>query len=113
MDNLSSQQLKAIHLLVYTDKTNREIAREVGVDKSTVQRWLKTSKFEEKLKEETQRCLNHLASKATRKLEKLIDSRNDGVALGACRTVLDKGGFKETEKIEQVITTIDVSVVED
>ena len=99
--------------MVYSDMTQLEICKEIGVSKNTISSWLKKDCFQEELKKETQRSLNGLAQKATRRLNKLLDSKNDMVALGACKEVLNKGGFKEVDKVEQNTTiTFDVEVDE-
>ena len=67
--------------------------------------------FQKALQEEMQRGFKDLAVKARKKLDKLIDSPNDGVALGACKEVLNKAGYMETQKIDaNVETTINVSI---
>ena len=90
---LNKKMLEAIQLMVYTDMKKGEIANEVGV--------------------EMHRGFKDLALKARKKLDKLIDSNNDGVALGACKEVLSKAGYDATQKIEQKVdTTIRVDVIE-
>lgn len=67
--------------------------------------------FQKALQEEMQRGFKDLAVKARKKLGQLIDSPNDGVALGACKEVLNKAGYMETQKIDaNVETTINVSI---
>ena len=60
------------------------------------------------------RGFNSLALKARKRLDKLIDSKNDVVALGACKEVLNKAGYMETQKVEQKLdTTIKVDITDD
>ena len=47
-----------------------------------------------------------MAIKARRKLDSLMDSKNDGVALGACKEVLSKAGYDATQKVEQKVDNI-------
>ena len=48
-----------------------------------------------------------------KKIEKLIDRKKDVVALGACKEVLNKAGYMETQKVEQKLdTVIKVEVIE-
>lgn len=109
--NLSANMLKCINMMVYTDKQKQEIAEELGVSGSTISRWMDRQDFQEELKREMHRGFNSLAIKARKKLDQLIDSKNDGVALGACKEVLNKAGYMETQKIEQKVeTTINVSI---
>ena len=103
---LNSNMLKCIHMMVYTDKQKQEIAAELGVANNCISRWLQREDFQEELKKETHRGFSSLALKARRRLEQLIDSNNDVVALGACKEVLNKAGFMGTQKVEQKLDTV-------
>ena len=106
--------LKCIELMVYTDMQKQEIAKELGVANNAISRWMNREDFQEALKDEMHKGFSSLAVKARRKLDKLIDSNNDGVALGACKEVLSKAGYDATQKIEQKLdTTINVSITDD
>ena len=108
---LNSNMLKCIQLMVYTDKQKQEIVKELGVAPNAISRWMAREDFQKALQEEMQRGFKDLAVKARKKLDKLIDSPNDGVALGACKEVLNKAGYMETQKIDaNVETTINVSI---
>lgn len=110
---LSAKMLKCINLMVYTDMKKQEIAEELNVAGNTISRWTDREDFQEELRNEMHRGFNSLAIKARRKLEKLIDSKNDVVALGACKEVLNKAGYMETQKVEQKLdTVIKVEVIE-
>ena len=99
--------------MVYTDMQKQEIAEELNVSGTTISRWQDREDFQEELRNEMHRGFNSLAIKARKKLDQLIDSKNDGVALGACKEVLNKAGYMETQKVEQKIdTVIRVDVVE-
>lgn len=103
---LSAKMLKCINLMVYTDMQKQEIAQELNVAGTTISRWQDREDFQEELRNEMHRGFNSLAIKARKKLDQLIDSKNDGVALGACKEVLNKAGYMETQKIEQKIDTV-------
>lgn len=108
--------LKCIEYMVYTDMQKQEIAKELGVANNAISRWMNREDFQKALQDEMHRGFNSLAIKARKKLEKLIDSNNDGVALGACKEVLSKAGYDATQKIDarvDAITTISVTVDED
>ena len=110
---LNAKMLKCIQLMVYTDMQKQEIAEELVVANNAISRWMNREDFQEELRNEMHRGFNSLAIKARRKLEKLIDSKNDVVALGACKEVLNKAGYMETQKVEQKLdTVIKVEVIE-
>lgn len=92
-------------MLVYTKMQKQEIAEELKVSPSTISVWQKDDEFQEALKEEMQRGFKDMAIKARRKLDKLMDSDNEGIALAASREVLNKAGYNEVQKIEQTITS--------
>lgn len=102
---LNANMLKCINMMVYTDKQKQEIAKELGVANNCISRWMSREDFQEELKNEMHRGFNSLALKARRRLAQLIDSNNDVVALGACKEVLNKAGYMETQKVEQKIDT--------
>ena len=102
---LNANMLKCINMMVQTDKQKQEIAKELGVANNCISRWLQREDFQEELKNEMHRGFNSLALKARRRLDQLIDSNNDVVALGACKEVLNKAGYMETQKVEQKIDT--------
>ena len=102
---LNANMLKCINLMVYTDKQKQEIAKKLGVANNCISRWMAREEFQKELKNEMHRGFNSLALKARRRLDQLIDSNNDVVALGACKEVLNKAGYMETQKVEQKIDT--------
>ena len=110
---LSAKMLRAINMMVYTDMKKQEIAEELNVAGNTISRWMDREDFQEELRNEMHRGFNSLAIKARRKLEDLMESKNDVVSLGACKEILNKAGYMETHKVEQKVDTIiKVEVVE-
>lgn len=108
---LSTKQLKAIELLVYTDTQKQEIAKQVGVSPATVSVWLSKPEFQQAIDEEMYRGFKDIARKARGRLSELVDSENEQVALGAVKEVLNKAGYQETQKIEQQLnSTITIEI---
>lgn len=105
MQKLNNKHLKAIHLLVYSDKLKQEIAAEVGVSATTLSTWISDPVFEEGIRDEMQRSFSSMALKARRKLDELVDSSNHQVALSAAKEVLNKAGYQEVQNINQTLTT--------
>ena len=97
---LNQRQLKAVELLVYTDKQKQEIAEELKITAATLSTWLNKEEFQEAIHKEMLRSFSHLATKAKRKMEQLLDSNQDSVAFAAAKEILNKAGFAETQKIE-------------
>lgn len=109
---LTGKQYKCIELLVYTNMTHLQICKEIGVSKNTISTWLGKEKFQEELRKETDKSLNGLAQKAVRRLGELVDSNNQIVALSACKEILNKSGYQETQKIEQTNRNIEIEIEE-
>ena len=109
---LNNRQLRAIEMLVTTPMRKQDIAKEVGVSPATMSTWLKKDEFQQGIRDEMQRCFAESAYKARRKLDSLIDSNNEGIALAAAREVLNKAGFQETQKVETTIKEITIEVTE-
>jgi transposase len=97
---LNNRQLKAVEMLVYTDKKKQEIAEEIGISNVTLSNWLNKEEFQEAIHKEMLRSFSHLATKAKRKMEQLLDSNQDSVAFAAAKEILNKAGYAETQTIE-------------
>lgn len=107
---LNNRQLQAVDLLVYTNKLKQEIAEEVGVSGTTMSTWLKKPEFQEAIKAEMARAFQPLAYKARRRLEGLIESENEQVALSASKDALDRAGYGATQKVENTITNKEINI---
>lgn len=97
---LNNRQLKAVEMLVYTDKLDKDIAEELKISPSTLSVWKNKEEFQEALHKEMLRSFSALATKAKRKMEKLLDSNQDSVAFAAAKEILNKAGYAETQTIE-------------
>lgn len=107
---LNNRQLQAVELLVYTNKLKQEIAEEVGVSGTTMSTWLKKPEFQDAIKAEMARAFQPLAYKARRRLEGLIESENEQVALSASKDALDRAGYGATQKVENTITNKEINI---
>jgi hypothetical protein len=92
-DNMLAQL--ALH--VATGKTVAAAGRDLGVDPSTAQSWARLPSFKArvdriraKIDDMTIGVLVRASTKAAKRLEKLIASENEQVALSACKTLLEK-----------------------
>lgn len=110
---LNNKMLRAIEIMV-TDPTRSkgDIAKEVNIRPETISQWMKREDFQQALKEENQRCFQGMAAKAVKKLNQLLDSKNEGIALAASREVLNKAGYLETQKVEQTIHNIEIEITD-
>lgn len=107
---LNNKMLKCINLLVYSDMSKGAIAEELKVSKTTVSTWIARDDFQEALKNEMNQRFKVMATKAIKKLDKLVDSSNEKVALDASKEVLNKAGYQETQKVEQTFNDITIEI---
>lgn len=77
--------------------TNADAAASLGIDRGTAWRWGQMQLVKDELdtlqRDATETCLRHLKElrrKATRRLNELLESENEAVALGAVREVLSR-----------------------
>lgn len=97
---LKSKQIKCIELMVYENKTQREIAKEIKVTEKTISMWKRSDEFNKAYDEAIKSALRYSAAKALKKQVKLIDSNNEMVSHLAAKDVLDRGGYKSGDKVE-------------
>ena len=91
---------KAIELMIQTNLSQREIAKKLDVREETVSRWKKRNDFKEKKKEEQKIYLSELSGPAMRTMKELLDSRSDNVRFQAAQDILDRTGYKPSDKLE-------------
>ncbi|MDD3414877.1 MAG: hypothetical protein PHY47_12865 [Lachnospiraceae bacterium] len=103
--SLEPHQQRFIHMYLSGDYTIPKIASVLGYHPDTLRRWLRKPEFkavlDEYQNEETEivtQTLMALRLKALYKMSDLMNSPVDGIAYQAARDVLDRTGFKATQK---------------
>lgn len=107
---LNQRMQKAVELLVHTKMQKQEIAKELKVSGTTLSLWQRREDFQEALKAEMNRAFQPLAYKARQRLNDLIDSKNEQVALAASKDALDRAGYGATQRVENTITNKDITI---
>ncbi|WP_105300923.1 phBC6A51 family helix-turn-helix protein [Anaerococcus marasmi] len=102
---MASKQDKAINLMVFTNLSQREIAKKLDVREETVSRWKKQEDFQNKKEELQREFLKELVAPAMRGLKDLIDADSEFVKLEAIKTILDRAGYdsvdNESKRLEK------------
>lgn len=108
-----------IHLYLTGQYSHNKLAQLLEVHPNTIANWLKRKDVKEVI-EEMQKVTHDMVSvqlkaltlKAINKLNSLIDSPIDGVALQAVKDVLDRSGHKVKQeiKIDKTVTTIEEQI---
>lgn len=91
---------KAAYMMVYTKLTQRAIASELSINESTLSRWKETEKFKSMQTKAEHAFLGELVAPALRALKELLEAESESVRLNAVSDVLDRCGFKPTNKME-------------
>lgn len=97
---LNKNQEKCINLMITTNKTQKQIANEINISEKTICEWKKNIKFKNELQNQMKENFSNLALEAQKELKKLLKSKNEYVKMQAIKDILDRSGFKPTDKIE-------------
>ena len=113
---LDPKQQRFIQLYLTGNFTLTKIAELLEIHPNTASNWLKKKEVKHALEEAQKEIhgqvaiqLKGMTLKATQKLNELIDSPMDAIALQAVRDVLDRGGHKTVNeiKVDKTVTTIE------
>ncbi len=112
---LSEQQLLALELLIKNynkkgqKKTTEQIAKEVGVSRQTLSRWMNhDEEFIEKYKEFVNAAIRTSVAAAQHTMVSLLHADDEKVRLGAAKDILDRAGF---ETVTDINVTGNIPVV--
>lgn len=112
---LAPKQQRFIHLYSTGQYSNAQIAKLLEVHPNTILSWVKRKDVQAALAELQEGThvlvanqLKNLTMKATEKLNQLVDSPIDGVALQAVKDILDRAGHKPKQEIKVDKTVITV-----
>ena len=97
---LKPKQKKCIEMLICGQYTQAQIAKELKISEQTICNWKKNEEFAAELTEDMRICIQTLAPKAIRTMEKLLNSDSDNVRFSAAKDILDRTGFKPQDKLE-------------
>lgn len=103
---MTNKMLKAVNLMIETNLSQRDIAKELDVAEETVSRWKKREDFKEKLREEQNNFLSELTRPAMRTMLELLDSPSDYVRCQAAQDILDRTGYKPSDRVEIEAETV-------
>lgn len=97
---LNEKQQKCIILMITSSKTQKQIAKEIQISENTISEWKKDKEFKEEVQRQMKENFGSLAIEAQQELKKLLKSKNENVKMQAIKDVLDRAGYKPTEKSE-------------
>lgn len=85
--------------MITTNKTQKQIAKEIEVSEKTICEWKKDKDFKEKTQQQMKENFGSLAVDAQKELKKLLKSKNENIKMQAIKDVLDRAGYKPQEKV--------------
>lgn len=97
---INEKQQKCIDLMVMTNKTQKQIANEIDVAEKTICEWKKQQEFKKEIQNRLQENFSSLAIQAQKELKQLLKSNNEYVKMQAIKDILDRAGYKATDKVE-------------
>lgn len=97
---LSKKQKKCLELMAVSDLSQREIAKQIDVAEETISRWKKDVEFTSELNMLVRISIQSLAAKAFHTQMKLLTSKSDMVKYMAAKDILDRAGFKPSDKLK-------------
>lgn len=110
---LSPEKQRLVYLILSGRYNMTEIAAQIDKHPDTVRKWAKLPEVKEAMRElqadqyEYNKVqINAIANKALNTMNELLDSPIDGVRYQAAKDVLDRGGFKPTQKTEKKVEIV-------
>lgn len=97
---MTDKQEKCIKLMVTTNKTQKQIAKEIEVSEKTICEWKKQKEFKDEIDKNIKENFSSLAIDAQKELKKLLKSKNENIRIQAVKDILDRAGYKPVEKRE-------------
>ena len=96
---LKAKQKSCLEMMIFGDKTDKEIAQAINVTPKTICEWKKQKEFQEEYSSMVKTCLHYAASKAARTQINLLDSKSTVARHMAAKDILDRAGFKAEDKL--------------
>ena len=100
---MNDKQEKCINLMITTNKTQKQIAKEIEVSEKTICEWKKQKEFKNEIEKNIKENFGSLALEAQKELKKLLKSKNEYVRIQVVKDILDRAGYKPIEKIKNEV----------
>lgn len=97
---LNTKQRKCIELMVEGTSTQKQIAEQLNVSENTIVNWKKNDEFMCEYNTTLKSNINAVAAKAFSTQMKLLNARSEMVKHLVAKDILDRAGFKASEKID-------------
>jgi hypothetical protein len=105
---LSISQLNCIELKLTTNLNQREIADRLNLTDETICAWNRDVEYKAEIAKRINDKFADLSVRAQERLNQLLDSSSDKIALQAAKLLLDYSGYQPT--LKQEITSHDITI---
>jgi transposase len=96
---LNKKQKRCLELMAQGNYSQKEIASQIKVSEQTICNWKKDKEFTTELSYLVRISIQSLAAKAFKTQTKLLDAKSEMVRYMAAKDILDRAGFKATDKL--------------
>ena len=100
---IREKQMQCIILMVIENKTQKQIAKELKISEQTICNWKKDKEFKNEIEKNIKENFGSLAVEAQKELKKLLKSNNEYIKMQAVKDILDRAGYKPTERIKNEV----------
>ncbi|END1833454.1 hypothetical protein ABLM60_004174, partial [Shigella flexneri] len=97
---LSEKQQEYIRLKNETKKTDKQIAKEISIDTTTISRWKRKEDFRVGLRGYQSEYLANTVPKAIQTMIDLLGAKSELVRFQASKDILDRTGYNPVDKQE-------------
>lgn len=97
---LNPKQRKCIEYMLEGNMTQKQMAELLNVTENTISNWKKNDEFMSEYNTTLKSNINAVAAKAFTTQMKLLNARSEMVKYMVSKDILDRAGFKPSEKID-------------
>jgi len=97
---LHTKQKKCLELMALGEMSQKDIAVQLKITEQTICNWKRNPEFTNELDTLIRISIQSLASKAFRTQMTLLTAKNEMVRFLAAKDILDRAGFKATDKLK-------------
>ena len=99
----SAPAMPCSHRYLPATLTQKQIAKELKVTEQTICNWKKDKEFKNEIEKNIKENFGSLALDAQKELKKLLKSSNEYIRIQAVKDILDRAGYKPTERIKNEV----------
>ena len=105
---LNQKQRRCIELMIEGSYTQKQIAGQLNVTENTISNWKKNDEFMSEYNTILKSNINAVAAKAFSTQMKLLSARSEMVKYMVSKDILDRAGFKPSEKVDLSIEPVTI-----